>query len=72
MERKKKTANSENAEANPHIYGAGTRLSDAYTMGRDGQPCPRYCAEKTSAAYKAWKRGRDEWAANDRRPPAQK
>lgn len=51
---------------NPHKYGAGTRLSEAYSMGRDGQPCPRYCAEKTSAARKAWKRGRDEWKAAGR------
>jgi hypothetical protein len=58
---------------NPHTYGKGTRLSSAYTHGRDGHPCPAYCTEKTSTAYRAWKRGHDEWASEHRaavtRPP---
>lgn len=50
---------------NVYQYCAGTRLSSAYTAGRDGLPCPRYCAEKSSAAYKAWRAGiNDRQAAN--------
>jgi hypothetical protein len=56
---------------NPHVYGAGTRLSSAYTIGRDGKPCPRYCAERTSAAHRAWKLGHDEFVASrEEQPPA--
>ena len=46
---------------NPHTFGAGTRLSSVYTLGRRGMPCPPYAAEPTSGARKAWKRGHDEW-----------
>lgn len=42
-----------------YTYGAGTRLSSAYTLGRDGKPCPPHSSEKTSAAYEAWKTGRE-------------
>ena len=45
----------------PYRYGGGSRLSSAYTMGRDGKPLPRYAAEKTSLAYRAWKVGRAEY-----------
>ena len=48
---------------NPHIYGAGTRLSSAYTIGRDGKPCPRHCADRSSHGYAAWKLGHDEFCA---------
>lgn len=41
----------------PHEYGKGTRLSSAYTIGRDGKDCPSY-VERGSVAYTAWKRGR--------------
>lgn len=46
----------------PYVYGGGTRLSNAYTVGRDGLPCPQWAAEPSSAAHKAWKQGRDEFA----------
>ena len=45
------------AAKNPHILNRGTRLSNAYTIGVRGLPCPKWAAEKTSAAYKAWKSG---------------
>lgn len=51
-------------DTNPHVYGAGTRLSEAYTIGRDGLPCPRHYAEKGSLTRQAWQRGRNEWEQN--------
>jgi hypothetical protein len=61
------------SESNPHQYGAGTRLSSAYTAGKDGKECPVYCRDKTSQGYKAWKRGHDEYKKskkNEGLPPA--
>lgn len=49
------------ASENPHTYGAGTRLSEAYTKGRDGLPLPPFFSEPGSAAKKAWQRGHDEY-----------
>lgn len=57
-----------NDEQNPHTYGAGTRLSSAYTAGRDGLPMPKYL-EKTSSGAKAWARGNREWAEEQRKEP---
>lgn len=54
---------------NPHTYGAGTRLSSAYTAGRDGLPCPAYCRDRTSAAYKAWAEGKRQREARERLAP---
>lgn len=48
---------------NPHKYGAGTRLSSAYTQGVNGGKCPAYCRERTSLAYAAWLRGHKECLA---------
>ena len=45
-------------EMNPHVYGAGTRLSSLYTMGFDGKPFPKYGGNKTSAGFKAWQKGK--------------
>jgi hypothetical protein len=50
-------------------YGRGTRLSTAYTLGRDGKPCPKFCAEPTSNARQAWKRGHDEFVAAQKKVP---
>lgn len=50
--------------SNPHRYGFKSRLSSAYTAGRDGKPAAPHFGDKTSAAYKAWKLGRDERACN--------
>ncbi len=49
----------------PHTYGAGTRLSSAYTAGRNGLPLPRYCAVRGSAAAIAWQHGHDERVAKE-------
>ena len=53
--------------ANPHEYGRGTRLSNAYTIGRDGLPRPKWCGDSTSAASKAWQKGFEEFAKHDYR-----
>jgi hypothetical protein len=50
--------------SNPHVYGAGTRLSEAYTAGRDGLPCPRHYAEPSSLTRQAYERGRAEFLAS--------
>lgn len=42
----------------PHTYGAGTRLSSYYTMGRDGLPCPGHAGPRGSEARKAHARGK--------------
>ena len=57
-----KVWDSQASEANmsPHTYGAGTRLSSAYTAGRNGLPLPRHSAVRGSAAAKAWQQGHDE------------
>lgn len=47
----------------PYTYGRGTRLSAAYTKGRDGLPMPAEAREPTSAARKAWEAGRAEYLA---------
>jgi len=44
----------------PHVYGFGTRLSNAYTMGCDGLPAAPWMGGRDSAAYKAWALGRKE------------
>lgn len=44
----------------PHIYKAGTRLSSAYTAGVNGLPFAKHFGGRTSAAYRAWKAGRDQ------------
>lgn len=41
-----------------HIYGAGTRLSSAYTAGVDGKRFAKHFGDKKSAAYRAWQEGR--------------
>ena len=53
------------AVMSPHTYGAGTRLSSAYTAGRNGLPLPRYCAVRGSAAAIAWQHGHDEHLAKE-------
>ncbi len=53
------------ADMSPHTYGAGTRLSSAYTAGRNGLPLPRYCAVRGSAAAIAWQHGHDERVAKE-------
>lgn len=53
--------------ANPHIYGYSTRLSNAYTIGRDGIRCPPWASERSSHAYEAWKRGHDEFLASEQK-----
>ncbi len=53
------------ADMSPHTYGAGTRLSSAYTAGRNGLPLPRYCAVRGSAAAIAWQHGHDERLAKE-------
>ena len=53
------------ADMSPHTYGAGTRLSSAYTAGRNGLPLPRYCAVRGSAAAIAWQHGHDEHLAKE-------
>ena len=50
-----------NQTANPHDASRGTDLSSAYAYGLRGLPCPPRLREKTSAAYKAWLRGHEEW-----------
>ena len=40
-------------------YGKGTMLSQAYTKGKDGLPCPRNYS-RGSASYRAWAQGRAE------------
>lgn len=47
----------------PHTYGAGTRLSNYYTMGRDGLPCPGHAGPRDSTARKAYARGKADRAA---------
>ena len=54
---------------NPHVYGKKTRLSTAYTDGRDGKPCAKYNSQKGTAAYKAWKRGHDEFTEAKKAKP---
>ena len=54
------------APTHPHTYGAGTRLSSAYTMGRKGLPCPKHSSEPSSAAYRAWKAGNREWLQHEK------
>lgn len=44
----------------PHKYGAGTRLSSAYTAGLDGRPHAKHYGGMGSAATKAWLTGRKE------------
>ena len=46
-----------------YTFGAGTRLSSAYTQGRKGLPCPRHSSVPSSAAFRAWQTGHREWAA---------
>ncbi len=46
-----------------YTFGAGTRLSSAYTQGRKGLPCPKHSSEPSSAAFHAWQTGRREWNA---------
>ncbi len=50
------------AAKNPHTYGAGTRLSSAYTAGRNGLPLPPHVG-RGSVAAKAWRIGRNERVA---------
>lgn len=54
----------------PYTYGAGTRLSSAYTRGRDGEPCPAYARDLSSQAFRAWQAGAHEFLAGltDGRP----
>ena len=48
-------------DSNPHTYGAGTDLSSLYTIGRNGQPCPKWAGARDSAGRKAWAQGRKEY-----------
>ena len=47
--------------ASPHQYGYGSRLSSAYTAGVDGKPYPQHNGPKSSAAYKAWLSGNNQY-----------
>lgn len=48
-----------------YTYRAGTRLSNAYTLGRDGKPRPKWAGVATSAASLAWKQGHAEFVAQE-------
>jgi hypothetical protein len=52
----------------PHLYGGGSKLSQAYTHGRQGRPFPKRLGTKQSATYKAWKIGCEEWKASGKEP----
>lgn len=42
----------------PHIYGRGTRLSNAYTLGWDLKPAAKWFGGRDTFAYRAWQQGR--------------
>ena len=48
------------ATALPYIYGAGTRLSSAYTAGFNSEPHAKHFGGMSSAATKAWLTGKAE------------
>ncbi len=57
-------------KAHPYTYGGGCRLSEAYTMGRDGKRMMR-CAFTDSRASMAWCVGHKEWLLVGKTPVAQ-
>lgn len=48
-----------------HTYEAGTRLSSAYTAGRNGEPHAKHYGGMDSPATKAWLEGHNERKASE-------
>ena len=64
MANRKKTTHAAGSNQNPHVEGAGTQLSEAYTKGVRGLPLPKFIARGTPA-YDAWRRGALEYTARN-------